>query len=80
MKKTSIYLDDIHLERLCRLAEIEGKSQAEVIRDAIIRYTTKGRPDRNFALAKFALENPDRRDGRSIADIPEEELMRGFGE
>lgn len=75
MKKTSVYLEDVHLERLRRAAEQEGRSQAEVIRDAIIRYATKGRPDRNFAMAGIA-----RGDGTSVADIPEEELMRGFGE
>lgn len=75
MKKTSIYLEEIHLERLRQAAEQEGRSQAEVIRDAIIRYTTERKPDRNFAMAGIA-----RGDGTSVADIPEEELMRGFGE
>jgi predicted transcriptional regulator len=74
MKKTSIYLDDADVERLRRLAEREGRSQAEIVRAAIALYDEQ-KPDRNFLLAG-AWES----DGRSVADIPEEELLRGFGE
>jgi hypothetical protein len=74
MKKITIYLDEIAVDRLRRLAAREGRSQAEVIRSAIALYEEQ-KPDRNFLLA-----GSWHGDGRSVADIPEEELMRGFGE
>ncbi len=74
MKKTSLYLDDADLERLRRLAREEGRSQAEIVRAAITAYETQPKPDRNFAI-DGAWEGA----GTSVADIPEEELLRGFG-
>ena len=74
MKKTSIYLDDVDLERLQRLAHMEGRSQAEIVRSAIAAYDTQCKPDRHFAL-----EGAWEGDGTSVADISEEELLRGFG-
>ncbi len=74
MKKTSIYLDDTDIERLRRLASREGRSQADIVRSALAAYEAQSKPDRNFALAR-AWEG----DGTSVADIPEEELLRGFG-
>ena len=35
MRKTSVYLDDEQAERLARLSETEGRSQAEIVREAI---------------------------------------------
>lgn len=75
MKKTSVYLADEHVERLRRVAEAEGRSQAEVLRDAILLYSSRKDPPRTFRMAGVA-EGP----GGSIADIPEEELLKGFGE
>jgi predicted transcriptional regulator len=75
MKKTSVYLDDEHAERLRRAAEAEGRPQAEIIRDAIVQYTSRRAVPREFAMSGIA-EGP----GGSVADIPEEELLRGFGE
>lgn len=74
MKKTSIYLEDADLARLRRLARQEGRSQAEVIRAAIAAYESRQQPDRSFALSG-AWEG----DGTSVADVPEEELLQGFG-
>jgi len=75
MKKTSVYLADADVERLRTLARREGRSQAEIIRAAIAAYEAQLKPDRNFALtASWA------GDGTSVADIPEEELLKGFGE
>lgn len=69
-----MYLTDAEVERLAWLAEREGTSQAAVIRRAIARYEPDGASDRSFRLAGVAT-GP----GGSIADIPEEELLRGFG-
>jgi predicted transcriptional regulator len=75
MKKTSIYLDDEHVARLKRLAEAEGRAQADIVRDAITMYESTTRRPRKFAMDGVAC-GP----GGSIADIPDEELMKGFGE
>lgn len=75
VRKTSVYLDDDQAQRLARLAREEGRSQAEVLREAVATYQPKPSQDRNFALA-----GSGRGDGSSIADIPEEELLKGFGE
>ncbi len=74
VKKTSIYLDDADFERLQRLARTEGRSQAEIVRSAIAAYDAQHKPDRTFAISG-AWDG----DGTSVADIPEEELLRGFG-
>ncbi len=78
MRKTSIYLDDSGAERLSRLAREEKRPQAEIIRDAIAAYRPEAIGDRDFSLAR-GFERIDS-DPRSISDIPEDELMRGFGE
>jgi predicted DNA-binding protein len=78
MRKTSIYLDDEQADRLARLARAEGRPQAEIVREAISCYRPAPKRDRNFALAG----NFERIDADSgpISKIPEDELMRGFGE
>jgi predicted transcriptional regulator len=77
MRKTSVYLDDELARRLARLAEQEGRSQAEIVRDAIARYEPEPTQDREFALAAgFDRIDLDR---RPISEIPDEELLEGFG-
>jgi predicted DNA-binding protein len=77
MRKTSVYLSDDQAQRLARLASQEGRSQAEILRDAVDRYQPPGRPDRDFALAAgFPRVDADR---RPIAEIPDAELLAGFG-
>ncbi len=39
LKKTSIYLSEREIARLACLAEQEGRSQAEIAREAIAAYT-----------------------------------------
>jgi Ribbon-helix-helix protein, copG family len=74
MRKTSVYLDDVLARRLARLADEEGRSQAEIIRAAIAAYKPRGSSDRIFALDGCATGT-----GISIATIDEDELLRGFG-
>jgi hypothetical protein len=74
MKKTSLYLTDAEVKRLRWLARQENTSQAEIVRRAILRYVPEGGRDRNFAMF-----NSGKGDGLSVADIPEEELLEGFG-
>jgi Arc/MetJ-type ribon-helix-helix transcriptional regulator len=74
MRKTSIYLTDELTARVKRLAEAEGRSEADLIRRAIEAYP-ETRPERRIQCYAVA-DGP----GSSIADIPEEELLKGFGE
>lgn len=78
MRKTSVYLDDDQARRLARLARQEGRSQAEVLREAVATYQPKPSADRDFSLAA-GFERVDR-DSRPISQIPEDELLEGFGE
>jgi predicted transcriptional regulator len=75
VKKTSVYLDEEHSARLKRLAALQQRSQSQVLRDAISEYAEKVAQSREFACAGVA-EGP----GDSVADIPEEELLKGFGQ
>jgi predicted transcriptional regulator len=75
MRKTSVYLDEEQAQRLARLAREEGRSQADVLREAVATYQSKLSQDRGFALA-----GSGHGDGSSIADVPEEDLLEGFGE
>jgi len=83
MKKTSVYLDDIHVERLRRIAKRERRSQAEVLRDAILLYPERARlqgEDRNFGLAELTLADIVPGAPRPASEIPDDELLKGFGE
>lgn len=75
MRKTSVYLDERLAMRLAALARAEGRSQAEILREAVETYEPRGQQDRNFALA-----GAGRGDGSSIADVADEDLLAGFGE
>jgi hypothetical protein len=74
MRKTSVYLDEEQAMRLAMLARQEGRSQAEILREAVAGYQPKPSRDRDFALS-----GSGRGDGSSVADVPEEELLKGFG-
>jgi predicted DNA-binding protein len=77
VRKTSVYLDDEQAERLARLAKELGRSQAEVLRDAIAAYQPRVNADRAFALAAGFPRTDG--DPRPISEIPEPELLDGFG-
>lgn len=77
VRKTSVYLDDAQSERLVRLAHEEGRSQADIVRDAIASYEPAPARDREFELAD-GFPRIDR-DPRPISEIPERELLEGFG-
>lgn len=77
MRKTSVYLDEARAARLSRLAQEEGRSQAEILRAAVDAYQPQTSRDRNFALATGFGRIDD--DARPISQIPEHELLDGFG-
>jgi len=77
MRKTSVYLNDEQADRLVALARDEGRSQAEILREAIAAYRPPSSQDRGFALAA-GWKRIDA-DPRPISEIPERELLEGFG-
>jgi predicted DNA-binding protein len=77
VRKTSVYLTDRESRRLAELARSEGRSQAEIIRDAITAYVPAGKSEGDFALAAGFARIDD--DPRPISEIPEDELLHGFG-
>jgi predicted DNA-binding protein len=78
VRKTSVYLSEQESRRLVELARAEGRSQAQIIREAITAYTPACKGDGEFALAAgFARRD---RDPRPISEISEDELLDGFGE
>jgi hypothetical protein len=77
VRKTSVYLDERQASRLARLAREEGRSQAEILRDAVDSYRSKPSQDRHFALAAGFPRIDD--DPRPLSEIPEHELLDGFG-
>lgn len=77
VRKTSVYLTERESERLAELARSEGRSQAEIIREAITAYVPAGRAEGDLALAA-GFERIDN-DPRTISEIPEDELLHGFG-
>lgn len=77
MRKTSVYLDDAHVARLAQLSHREGRSQAEILREAIDAYEPAPPRDRNFAIAA-GFERIDA-GSRPISQIPDGELLKGFG-
>ena len=60
---------------MARLAKGRGKSKAEIVRESLRALEREDRPDRNFALAGVVSIS-----GVSAREIPEEELLRGFGD
>jgi hypothetical protein len=77
VRKTSVYLDEAQAARLSRLAQEEGRSQADILRAAVDAYEPQTSRDRNFALAAGFRRVDD--DPRPISQIPEDELLDGFG-
>lgn len=70
-----MYLTEELAERLARLAREEGRSRADVLRDAIGAYRPRPNGDREFAL-DGCVTGP----GGSVADLDEQDLLRGLGE
>jgi predicted transcriptional regulator len=77
MRKTSVYLDEAQAARLSRLAQEEGRSQADILRAAVDAYEPQTSRDRDFALAAGFRRIDE--DPRPISQIPEHELLDGFG-
>ena len=71
MHKTTIYLDHALYQRIQRLANARGVTQASVVREALEAYTAEGiRRPRSVGLG---------RSGAGDLSDRAEELLRGFG-
>jgi predicted transcriptional regulator len=70
MHKTTLYLEDEVRERIARVAKETGRSQAEVIRDALHAFLTRRKKPRSIGLGKGGRDLSDRAD----------DLLDGFGE
>jgi hypothetical protein len=75
MRKTSVYLSDEDRARLARLATTLGRSQAEIVREGLRAMERATPPGRQFATVGIVSG-----DGTAISEIPEEELLKGFGD
>lgn len=74
MVKTTVYLDGDIYRRLKQLAKEEGRSPAQLVREALSEYTSKrGRKRKPQSIGAF--KSRRRNLGRGA-----EELLRGFGE
>ncbi len=77
MRKTSVYLNEQQAERLARLAREEGRSQAEIVREAVATYEPPPSRNRDFEIAAgFSRTDAD---SRPISEIADDELLEGFG-
>lgn len=74
-RKTSVYFTEEDSDTLRGLSERLQVSQAKVLQEALATYDAEQMPDRNFAFAA-TFDG----DGTAIADVPDDELMQGFGE
>ena len=62
MTKTTVYLDaDVALS-LRRMAESQGRSQAELIRDALVKYTRKAKRPKIPGIGEFDSGHTDTSD------------------
>jgi predicted DNA-binding protein len=96
MQKTTVYLSEQDQRRLQAWALRTGKSQSEIIRDAIAAYGRDVPPDRDFAMAgchegdgtsvadasdrDFAIIGVAAVPGLSAATLSDDDLFKGFGE
>jgi len=69
MTKTTIYLDPEVALALRRLAEAQGRPQAELVREALERYASEAQPPRPKGIGRY-------QSGRSDVSSHARELLR----
>jgi predicted transcriptional regulator len=69
MQKTTIYLDDETKFTLKRIAELEGKTQAQTLREAVAAYAVTLRKPRAKGIGAY-------RSGRKDVSEKAEELLK----
>jgi len=75
MQPYTVMLSEEQIERIRRMAKTVMKSEDQFLSDIIDRYAVESGQER-----RFAMEGIVRGPGGSVADIPDDELMKGFGE
>jgi predicted transcriptional regulator len=70
MHKTTLYLEDDLRDRIASAAKEAGRSQADLVRDALRAFFFKRKKPRSVGMGKG---------GRHLSERAEE-LLRGFGE
>jgi predicted transcriptional regulator len=70
MHKTTLYLEEEVRERIARVAKETGRSQADLIREALRSFFIRRKKPRSIGLGKGGPDLSDRA----------EELLEGFGE
>lgn len=70
MHKTTLYLEDELRARIARVAKETGRSQAQVIREALRSFFIRRKRPRSIGLGRGGPDLSDRA----------EELLAGFGE
>ena len=75
MEQARVHLTEAKTDVLSALTEREGRSKASVLRAALAAYEAQ-----TFVPRYFSLDGCVTGDGTSIADVPDEELLKGFGE
>ena len=68
MRKTSVYLSEMERQRLAWLAARSGRSQAQILREAVRSYLLRATPDRRFSMARVA-----EGDWSSVADLHQDD-------
>lgn len=72
--RTTVYLNTADYRRLKVLAEAEGRSAADLVREAVAEYAARRTaPERPRSLASF-------RSGRGDLSERTDELLEGFGQ
>ena len=73
MQKTTVYMDEETYRRLKRLARLEGRAPAEMVREAVAEYTVRHAPRRKpRSVGAF-------RSGRRDLGRRAEALLTDFG-
>lgn len=75
MPSITIELSADEIDDLRTVAAEQGISEADLVRAALGRYRR-----RRFPFRYSVLDGSVEGDGTSVADIPEEEYLKGFGE
>lgn len=69
MKKTSLYLTEDEAAKLRRLSNHTGRSQAELVREAVTEYVTSRLPKRKFLSAGAGASDHDGKSSVADEDI-----------
>lgn len=72
MRRISVNLSEAQADRLARLSRLEGRSKADIVRDAVAAYEPAPTRDRDFELAACFRRTDT--DPRPVSQIPEAQL------